>query len=129
MSDLPPIGRDGWRTVGISSASPPAADVLPFVGAAMRDVPPHQYATGGAGRTTAFQMAVALGIAVAIIRRPAGSAEALAVYEDSWWVPLRMSPLRRSSPCSKRTNRWRPSNLGGSFSALEAWHADDRSQP
>ncbi|MEL0140166.1 MAG: DHA2 family efflux MFS transporter permease subunit, partial [Acidimicrobiaceae bacterium] len=28
-----------------------------LVGAAMRDVPPHQYAMGGAGRTTAFQMA------------------------------------------------------------------------
>jgi MFS family permease len=60
--------------------------LLPFVGAAMRDMPPHQYAMGGAERTTAFQMAVALGIAVAIIRRPAGSAEALAVYEDSWLV-------------------------------------------
>ena len=54
----------------------------------MRDVPPHQYAMGGAGRTTAFQMAIALGIAVAvaIIGRPAGPAEALAAYEDSWLV-------------------------------------------
>lgn len=59
-----------------------------LVGAAMRDVPPHQYAMGGAGRTTAFQMAIALGIAVAvaIIGRPAGPAEALAAYEDSWLV-------------------------------------------
>ena len=59
-----------------------------LVGAAMRDVPAHQYAMGGAGRTTAFQMAIALGIAVAvaIIGRPAGAAEALAAYEDSWLV-------------------------------------------
>ena len=59
-----------------------------LVGAAMRDVPPHQYAMGGAGRTTAFQMAIALGIAVAvaIIGRPAGPAQALAAYEDSWMV-------------------------------------------
>lgn len=59
-----------------------------LVGAAMRDVPPHQYAMGGAGRTTAFQMAIALGIAVAvaIIGRPASPAEALAAYEDSWLV-------------------------------------------
>ena len=59
-----------------------------LVGAAMRDVPTHQYAMGGAGRTTAFQMAIALGIAVAvaIIGRPAGAAEALAAYENSWLV-------------------------------------------
>ena len=59
-----------------------------LVGAAMRDVPPHQYAMGGAGRTTAFQMAIALGVAVAvaIIGRPASPAEALAAYEDSWLV-------------------------------------------
>ncbi|NDH10444.1 MAG: hypothetical protein EBY44_01650, partial [Actinobacteria bacterium] len=57
-----------------------------LVGAAMRDVPAHQYAMGGAGRTTAFQMAIALGIAVATIGRPAGAAEALAAYEDSWLV-------------------------------------------
>ena len=56
---------------------------LPLTGAAMRDVPPHQYAMGAAGRTTAFQMAIALGIAVAvaIIGRPAGPAEALAAFE------------------------------------------------
>ncbi|MEM8705756.1 MAG: MFS transporter [Actinomycetota bacterium] len=59
-----------------------------LVGAAMRDVPSHQYAMGGAGRTTVFQMAIALGIAVAVavIGRPAGPSEALAAYDDSWLV-------------------------------------------
>ncbi|MEO0493845.1 MAG: MFS transporter [Actinomycetota bacterium] len=59
-----------------------------LVGAAMRDVPAHQYAMGGAGRTTVFQMAIALGIAVAVavIGRPAEPTEALAVYDDSWLI-------------------------------------------
>ena len=59
-----------------------------LVGAAMRDVPAHQYAMGGAGRTTVFQMAIALGIAVAVavIGRPAGPTEALANYDDSWLI-------------------------------------------
>ncbi|MEM9521970.1 MAG: MFS transporter [Actinomycetota bacterium] len=59
-----------------------------LVGAAMRDVPPHQYAMGGAGRTTVFQMAIALGIAaaVAVIGRPVGPDEALAAYDDSWLI-------------------------------------------
>ncbi len=59
-----------------------------LVGAAMRDVPPHQYAMGGAGRTTVFQMSIALGIAVAvaIIGRPSGPAAALAAYDDAWLV-------------------------------------------
>ena len=59
-----------------------------LVGAAMRDVPPHQYAMGGAGRTTVFQMAIALGIAVAVavIGRPNGPTEALAAYDDSWLI-------------------------------------------
>ena len=59
-----------------------------LVGAAMRDVPPHQYAMGGAGRTTVFQMAIALGIAVAVavIGRPQGPVEALAAYDDSWLI-------------------------------------------
>lgn len=59
-----------------------------LVGAAMRDVPAHQYAMAGAGRTTVFQMAIALGIAVAVavIGRPAGPVEALAAYDDSWLI-------------------------------------------
>ena len=59
-----------------------------LVGAAMRDVPAHQYAMGGAGRTTVFQMAIALGIAVAVavIGRPAGPVEALANYDESWLI-------------------------------------------
>ncbi|MEM9464422.1 MAG: MFS transporter [Actinomycetota bacterium] len=59
-----------------------------LVGAAMRDVPPHQYAMGGAGRTTVFQMAIALGIAVAVavIGRPEGPLAALAAYDDSWLI-------------------------------------------
>jgi MFS family permease len=61
-----------------------------LVGAAVRDVPPHRYAMAGAGRTTIFQLAVALGIAtaVAVIGEPATSAERLTGYRTSWTISL-----------------------------------------
>ena len=44
-----------------------------LIGAAMRDVPRDQFGMAGAGRTTIFQLALALGVALAftIIGRPA----------------------------------------------------------
>jgi EmrB/QacA subfamily drug resistance transporter len=61
-----------------------------LVGATMRDVPPRQFGMGGAGRTTIFQLSVALGIAVAvaIVGRPAGPAEALRNIQASWRLAL-----------------------------------------
>jgi len=47
--------------LGVSSAN----GFSMIVGAAMRDVPPTKFGMGGAGRTTVFQLATALGIAVA----------------------------------------------------------------
>jgi EmrB/QacA subfamily drug resistance transporter len=59
-----------------------------FVGAAMRDVPPARFGMGGAGRTTIFQLAVALGIAVAVavVGQPAGPDAALRAFRISWLV-------------------------------------------
>lgn len=37
-----------------------------LVGATMRDVPPSQFGMGGAGRTTIFQLSIAVGVAIAI---------------------------------------------------------------
>ncbi len=59
-----------------------------LVGGAMRDVPPHRYAMAGAGRTTLFQLSVAVGIAVgiAVVGRPESAAAALDSYGQLWLV-------------------------------------------
>ncbi len=58
-----------------------------MVGATVRDVPPQRFGMAGAGRTTAFQLAVALGvaIAVALVGRP-GTPEALLEGHRSNWL-------------------------------------------
>ncbi len=57
-----------------------------LTGAAMRDIPPSEYAMAAAGRTTFFQMSVALAIAVAfaVIGNPAGPEATLSAYRAAW---------------------------------------------
>lgn len=57
-----------------------------LVGAALRDIPPERYAMATAGRTTFFQLSVALAIAVAfaLIGRPADAAAELAAFQRVW---------------------------------------------
>jgi EmrB/QacA subfamily drug resistance transporter len=57
-----------------------------LVAASMRDIPPHRFGMAGAGRTTAFQLAVALGIAIgaAVIGDPDTVGEALSAYRLNW---------------------------------------------
>jgi EmrB/QacA subfamily drug resistance transporter len=57
-----------------------------LVGASMRDIPGRRYGMAGAGRTTVFQLALALGVAVgvAIIGSPDSAAEALSVHRAAW---------------------------------------------
>jgi EmrB/QacA subfamily drug resistance transporter len=59
-----------------------------LIGATMRDVPPAQFATAGAMRTTVFNLALSIGVALAIalIGSPASPAEALDRYRLSWGV-------------------------------------------
>jgi len=59
-----------------------------IVGAAMRDVPMHRYGMAGAGRTTAFQLAQALGVAVgvAVIGQPQSASAALRSYRANWTI-------------------------------------------
>ncbi len=61
-----------------------------LVGATMSDVPPHRFGMAGAGRTTVFQLALAtaIAVAVAIVGRPAGPADHLAVMRILWIVSL-----------------------------------------
>jgi len=59
-----------------------------LTGGAMRDVPYHQYAMAGAGRTTIFQLAVAISIAVglAVVGRPSTPSAILDSYDHVWLV-------------------------------------------
>ena len=59
-----------------------------LVGAALRDVPADRYAMATAGRTTFFQLSVAIAIAMAftLIGQPAGPDAELAAYQTVWAV-------------------------------------------
>lgn len=61
-----------------------------LVGATMRDVSPAQFGMAGAGRTTVFQLslAVAIALAVAIVGRPDSPADHLGVMRALWTLAL-----------------------------------------
>lgn len=61
-----------------------------LVGGALRDVPPNRFGMAGAGRTTVFQLSIALGIAIAvsIVGRPTGPEAALDAMQRSWTFAL-----------------------------------------
>jgi EmrB/QacA subfamily drug resistance transporter len=63
-----------------------------LVGASMRDVPPARYGMAGAGRTTTFQLAQSLGVAVgvAVVGRPVTAGAALSGYRVSWLLSAAM---------------------------------------
>lgn len=56
----------------------------------MRDVPPPRYPMAGAGRTTIFQLSIALGVAAAIgiVGRPASPDEFLSGMRWVWALSL-----------------------------------------
>ncbi len=58
------------------------------VGAAMRDIPMSHYGMAGAGRTTSFQLAQALGVAIgfAVIGTPSTASTALTNYRINWVI-------------------------------------------
>ena len=57
-----------------------------LIGATMRDVPPSQFGTAGAVRTTVFNgsLAVGIAIAIAIVGSPSSPQEILESYRISW---------------------------------------------
>ncbi len=59
-----------------------------LVGATMRDVPPPQFGMGGAGRTTIFQLSIAVGVAIAItlVGEPRSADEFLDGMQRVWWM-------------------------------------------
>lgn len=62
----------------------------------MRDVQPAQFGMGGAGRTTIFQLSIAVGVAVAItlIGRPVSPSEFLDGIQNVWMLSLVMFALQ-----------------------------------
>ncbi len=61
-----------------------------LVGATMQDIPPARFGMAGAGRTTVFQLglAVSIAVAVAIVGRPESSSDHLSVMRVLWAVSL-----------------------------------------
>ena len=59
-----------------------------MVGASMRDITPQRFGMAGAGRTTAFQLGVALAVAicVAVVGRPAPGQATLDAHRVNWTV-------------------------------------------
>lgn len=61
-----------------------------LVAATMRDIPPQRFGMAGAGRTTVFQLAIALGIAIgaAVVGDPESASEALSSQRINWTIAL-----------------------------------------
>ncbi len=74
----------GTMLVGVAAGT----GFAQLVGAALQDVPVHRYAMAAAGRTTVFQLSVALAIAIAfaLIGEPTDSEATLAAYQVVWVV-------------------------------------------
>ncbi len=66
------------------------------VGAAMRDVPPQRFGMAGAGRTTVFQLAIAVAIAlsVAVVGRTATGGASLGGMQRGWTASLILFALQ-----------------------------------
>ncbi len=60
------------------------------VGAAMRDIPFNRFGMAGAGRTTVFQLSIALAIAlaVAVVGRPDGVTARVSAIQKDFWLCL-----------------------------------------
>lgn len=80
----------GMLIPGLAVGLCAACGFAPLVGAAMRDVPPPRYAMAGAGRTTIFQLSIALGVAAAIgiVGRPTSPDEFLRGMRWVWVLSL-----------------------------------------
>ena len=57
-----------------------------LTGALMSRVPPRFYSMAGAARSTLFQLASAIGIAVAVAVVDAGDRTTVGPYEVVWWI-------------------------------------------
>lgn len=90
FTDLTPNFVLGMLVPGLFVGIAAGCSFAMLVAASMRDIPPRRFGMGGAGRTTAFQLAIALGIAVAaaVIGDPDTAEQALSRYRINWSLSL-----------------------------------------
>lgn len=90
LTDLTPSLLAGVVLPGLFLGVAAGCSFAMSVGATMRDVPPNRFGMAGAGRTTVFQLGVALAIAlaVAIVGDPATDEARLSALRISWGVCL-----------------------------------------
>ena len=90
FTDLTPNFVLGMLLPGLFVGIAAGCSFAMLVAASMRDIPPRRFGMGGAGRTTAFQLAIALGIAVAaaVIGDPDTAEQALSRYRINWSLSL-----------------------------------------
>ncbi len=90
LTDLEPSLLLGVVVPGLFLGVAAGCSFAMSVGATMRDVPQNRFGMGGAGRTTVFQLSVALAIAlsVAIIGDPATGDARLSALRINWAVCL-----------------------------------------
>lgn len=83
-----------WRVVvpGLALGIAAGCSFAMLIGAIMRDISPARFGMAGAGRTTVFQLGIALAIAiaVAIVGRPENAAEHLSLVRTLWVAALAM---------------------------------------
>lgn len=90
LTSVDPQPITGMILPGIALGVAAGCSFAMLVGATMRDVPPRRFAMAGAGRTTVFQLAIAMSIAlaVAVVGRPAGAADHLEAIRIVWGLAL-----------------------------------------
>ncbi|MDG2113533.1 MAG: MFS transporter [Actinomycetota bacterium] len=96
LTDTEPSYFTGIFVPGLLIGVSAGCSFAMLVGASMRDVQPMQFGMGGAGRTTIFQLSIALGVALAItvIGRPGSPAEFLDGIQNVWVLSLVMFALQ-----------------------------------
>ena len=90
LTDLEPDLVLGILAPGLLIGISGGCSFAMLVTATMRDVPPQRFGMGGAGRTTVFQLSIALGIAVsaAVVGDPDNAVDALANNRINWTIML-----------------------------------------
>jgi len=86
LTDVTPDYVTGLLLPGLLVGVSAGCSFAMLVGAAMRDVAPRRFGMAGAGRTTIFQLSIAVGIAIAValVGRPDSAAEALDAMRRAW---------------------------------------------
>ena len=90
LTTTEPAAVTGMIIPGVALGASAGCSFAMLVGATMRDVPPARFGMAGAGRTTVFQLSIAISIAVAvaIVGRPISADEHLTAIRIVWATGL-----------------------------------------